>query len=223
MNRSILDIRDMDFQTETEGERWKRMKMLRAEGHNFTAMVPVLVSEGLLDCQTDHRQRKRRAGAVCATCENTIFAFWKRHIGRLTEDERDMMEERWRWREAHEWAAKLAREKSLQNVVVRTIRRTWIEPGDDSAWTVTIITPDGPREAIVRSRDVTGCAKIVTETERHEMRIYPELIRVAMEAVDKLAKMAGIDLDDPDAAEKTPRGKVSVERADAPSDGGTVH
>jgi hypothetical protein len=130
------------------------------------------------------------------------------------------LEVRWEWIEAHRFIARTARQRHVQKVAVRTTRRSRVEPSDGASWRVLIDTPEGAKEAIVLAKDIADVAENVVVTEREEVRIYPELLKLYGETMDKIAKFVGFDVDDPDTLQPVERKKANVRRPgnDQPSE-----
>jgi hypothetical protein len=186
-----------DVVPEVEIDRWQAIKEHYAEGMTFAAMVPLLRDAGLLDCQKGHRQRRGKNGTtVCATCENTATQTWLRGLARLGEVEANALEVRGAWIEDHEFIIRTCRERCIQRVRITTTRSEMV------ARTVTV---DGVET-------VSEVPSTIT-TVREEVRINQGLLRLLSETRDKITRMTGIDLDDPEAMEKVPRGKVNVNRS----------
>lgn len=199
-----------------ELDRWRALKVLKGEGLRWGEIATRLQKLGLLSCPNcsdpAYQRRNLRGETTCTTCETKIAHEWKRNLAKLSEDEADILEVKWAWLEAHEFIARTCRERHVQKVHVRTIRRTWIEPVDGATWNVSINTPEGPREATVKATDVVNSAKVVTETVREEMRIYPELLRLLSETRDKINRARGVDMEDPETLTPVDRKKTRVNR-----------
>ena len=167
------------METETEHtalDRWQVMKAMRAEGKEFAEMVPLLGEMGLLACRTDHRSRVTGKGAtVCSTCEDTISAQWRRGLTRLAETG---------------GADDLLEAKG-----------SWIEA-------YTFIRDTCRKHAVVtRVRSVTRTKHDGTTetTETREAVVNGRLLRLLAQVSDKLARVAGVDV------EKTVTPSVPVE------------
>lgn len=166
------------------------MKVMRAEGLPWYEISAILIEEGLLECHTDHRSRtlgaKAGGGQVCETCDNTARQQWKRYLPRLSEDEADVMEVRWEWIEAHRFIAKTCRARYIQTARITTTKT-----------------------------ELIAGKEVETKTVREEVRINTDLLRLLSATEDKIARFAGVDIDDPESVDPVPRGKVNVNRATA--------
>lgn len=183
--------------TAAELDRWHAVKIFYAEGMTFAAMVPLLHEAGLLDCQKSHRQRRGRGGEmICATCEDTTGQTWRRGLARLGEEEANAFEVRGAWIEDHEFIIRTCRERCIQHVKITTTR-----------------TEQVTRTETIDGATITKEVPSTITTVREEVRINQGLLRLLSETRDKITRMTGIDVDDPESMEKVPRGKVHVNRA----------
>lgn len=221
----------MKTKAEQEAEdleaRFQRIKQLRYEGLTFAKMLPTLIKEGYLPLHAEHENKPPRAkggrtakrnAEVCASCEHAIGEQWRRNHARLRDDEPDVDEQRWKWFADQEWIIATARADYRQRVVITTTKRKQVEPIPGSMWTVRVKLENGEVEQrLYPAESIEGIAEIVETTERVEHRIYPQLLELMSEVRDKVARVAGVDVDevgDPDAekGESTaPRGlRVTV-------------
>jgi hypothetical protein len=180
-----------DTITDLEHLRFERIKVMKIQKLKFRDMVEPLRAEGLLTCQnctngTPRKRASKSSGEVCRTCENTLSVFWKRNITRLADDDVDLLEVKWEWIEGKRHLQRIALERSQQRVVITTTRRETV--ADDKGNPVT------------------------TEyvTERVENRIYPELLRLYDDLGDDIARINGLDTEDPESLTPSPRSKVTL-------------
>lgn len=213
---------------ETDSEaRFRRVKQLRYDGYTFAAMIPTLIKEGYLPEHVKHgnepartkggRTAKRNA-EICSRCENAVSEQWRRLHARLREDEPEVDEQRWKWFRDQEWIVEQCRTDYRQRVVITTTKRKQVEPIPGSMWTVRVKLDNGEVEQrLYPAESIEGIAEIVETTERVEHRIYPQLLELMSEVRDKVARVAGVAVDevgDPDAEREStgaPRGlRVTV-------------
>jgi hypothetical protein len=162
-------------------------------------MVPELSALGLVECRncvagTPKTRVSKSGKEICETCEDSLSQFWRRNIGALSTEEASVLEVRWEWIAVKRQILRKCLERAEQDVLITTTRTETDE---------------------VDGKPVT----ITHKTERRETRIYADLLRLAGETVNQIAKITGFDVDDPEVGDTVPRGKVHVERSDA----GTVH
>lgn len=183
----------------SDADRWQVLRVLFAEGRSFPEMLPVLYEHGLLVCQNGHRKRKGRDGdEICATCEDTIGQQWRRGLVKLSEDQAEALEVRGAWIEAHEFIAATCRRRYLRKVHHTTTRTTRF------------------------TRDVAGVPTLIEETTTTTSvseHVDVRLLRLLAQVRDKLARLAGMNVDKQAKRGKTPKLVLNVH--EITSDGGT--
>lgn len=176
-----------DDVTAVELSRWQVMRALRAERYSFPAMIPVLLTHGLLECQDDHRMRVRRDNgeSVCVTCENTLLVYWRRGLARLAETyaAMDVSEVKGAWFEDHEFILATCRENTIAKRVVTTTHTV-----------ETVQFVDG-KEVPSRTSNTTT---------REEWRVNTPLLRLIGDVRDKMARIGGMNVDRPVTGDKAP-------------------
>lgn len=171
--------------------------ILHERGKSFTEMVPTIQGLGLLTCQESHHKRPLLDGTpVCTTCANTLLVQWRRYLAKLGDSDIDVDETKGAWLHAHAEVYRICRQRCVQEIAVETTRTEYVTTPADAAAGTPATT-----------------AEVVTRTVRKETRVNTSLLRLSLEVRDKMLRMAGVDLDDPDVLEPVPRGKVHVNRA----------
>lgn len=194
-----------------EIERWRALKAMKSSYMTWPEIVNALISEGLLECQnrdgTPHVAKRVSSDGIpfCSTCENTVTQFWLRNVAKLKADQPAIDEVAWHWRNAHEDIERVCREKAVRTSV-RVSERVEM---------VSITSADGT----VTEKPVT------TRTTTTEWLIDRGLLHLRSIVHDKMARMAGIDVDDADDETDQPRGKTNVNRHPGADqrDGGAVN
>lgn len=186
-----------------EAERWKQMKILRAQGLEFWEWVKPLHARGLLECRnckagTPNNRVTSDGDEVCMTCEDTLTQFWRRNIRRLAVEEAVVLEVKGEWIAAHQHIAKTC----LRNMVVTaevTTEKTVIEK----------------RTRVENGKEIVDLVPVTTTTTRREHKMNVSVARLLGDVQDKMAKMAGLDVTDPaGATPPPPRKKMHVHRDD---------
>lgn len=187
-----------DQPTGVELNRWQVMKVLRGEGYSFPAMIPVLTGLGMVDCQDDHRTRIRRDNGetVCVTCENTLLQAWRRGLVRLAEHMPDVNEAKGAWIEDHQFIVDVCVKRHVQNVKITTTRiSTHVET--------------------VEGKDIPVTTTVTTIREHTQTN--QSLLRLLADVRDKMARVAGMNVDRPVTGEKAPDVELNV--FELPDDG----
>lgn len=180
--------------------RWRHMKALRYEGFDFVDMVKPLQALGLLECRnceagTPITRTTATGDEICTTCEDTITQFWRRNLRRLATEEAEVLEVKGGWIEAHLYIAQTCRKNAVITAEVITERTENVE-----------------RVETVNGQEVKTVVPVTVRTVRRERRVNLAAVRLLSEVHDKMAKMAGFDLADPDFDQPVPRKKLNVRR-----------
>jgi hypothetical protein len=185
-----------DTRTELEQQRLDAMKELYVTGHRFSEMVNPLKAAGLIGCQNcDDPKRQRRninGEIICRTCANTIAVFWERNEHELKVTEKDLERVKWEW-------------SGVQRFVMRACHRHYLREIVTSTTKTEIVRVENPKDGEPIERPV------VTTTERREWRIDRGLLQLMSTVADKIAKVNGMDLDEPEGDGIPPGGKVTFE------------
>jgi len=182
-----------DAPTQQEVDREQAMLLLYSQGYSFAAMVGPLHAFNLLKCDDLHRDRQDgRGGKVCATCENTIAATWRRHMARIGADKEEIAEVKGAWLTVHMLVEQICISRFASDVVT-TETRTEIVDGQP----------------------------VTTTTERREPRTNVGLLRLMCEVRDKMARMGGLNVKNPPSSRKVSRRLLAVtERTNEPDEHG---
>lgn len=91
-----------EIQSIREQVRFRRMKVMKAEGLSYAEMVPKLHELGLIECRnceagTPTKRVTKSGEEICTTCEDTIQTFFRRNLESLTWREAELLELRWEW------------------------------------------------------------------------------------------------------------------------------
>jgi hypothetical protein len=172
------------------------MTALKSERMTFAEMIPILAGMGLLTCKETHHMRSSWGNLICESCENILNVTWSRHMRRLGARELDADEVRGAWIYAHGFIENVCMQRYLQDAVIETTRTDFVH-GQDASGKPTV-------------------TEVVTKTVRRETRINFAALKLLSEVRDKMARMAGFDVSDPDPAGPTPRKKMNVIERDHP-------
>jgi hypothetical protein len=173
-----------------ETERWRALKILRAAEMPWSEIVNSLTESGLLDCRNHSETRTTPGGLTfCTTCEDTVTQFWRRNAHKLREDEVDVLEARWSWERGQEYVARMCREHVVRDVEIVT----------DKTEMVMVKTESGAVEK-----------PVTTRTVRRERQIDRGLLQLLSTVYDKMARLRGVDVDNPDPAGPTQRKLMHV-------------
>ena len=178
-----------------ELDRWTVMRVLRAQRYTFSAMVPVLVSLGLIECQKDHRSRVRLGDGetICVTCENNLSVYWSRGLVRLGERSIDPKEAKGAWFEDYEFIMQMCRENAVGPAKRTTTRTTEVVEIVDGKEVKTINTV----------RNVTEF-----KTANHG------LLRLLADVRDKMARVGGFNVAVSGDIEPTPTPELHIHDLD---------
>lgn len=183
-----------------EETRWRQMKALKCEGLSFAEMVPRLAEMDLVACRNCEggvpKTRKTKSGLeICTTCEDTLTQFWRRNIPRLKAEEADILEVKSEWLDAKRFVMRTCRAEYRRCAVTRTTR-------------TELVKIEGAKEGEPQERE------LVTTTEREEWRIDKGLLSLYSQTANEIAKVLGMELDEPEGDGDVPRGKINVNRPD---------
>lgn len=171
------------------------MRVLRAERFSFSAMIPVLVSLGLLECSKEHRFRVRieTADSVCVTCETNLGNYWRRGLVKLGEKTIDPTEVRGAWFEDHEFIMQMCRENAV-GPAKRTTTRT----------TETIEVVEGKEVKTVNTVKNVAEFRVINHG----------LLRLLSDVRDKMARVGGFNVERVGNAEPTPIPELHIHELD---------
>lgn len=175
---------------EVDTDRASAMIVLYAQGLSFWEMIKPLNACGMLACQTTHRFRQTSHGAVCVTCENTLFVSWRRHMKAIGATDADLAAVKGEWFTVHETVERICAQRAIQQVVVETTRTE-----------------------VVDEKDVT------VKTIRTETHINVGLLRLWVDVRDKIARMQGLNVKNPASSRKIQRRLMRVYEREADGSG----
>lgn len=179
--------------TPADVNRDSLMLVWHAEGKRQIDMIEPLKRLGLLRCHPAHASRLSAEGEkVCATCENTLHVAWKRYLERQGFAKPDLNEVRGALLNAYETVERICLERYEQDVEIVT---------------ETV----GPPDAEGKSTTST--------TTRKERKIYVALLRLYVEAREKIARLNGVSVDKRHDRAPIPRRILELVAKDADGDG----
>lgn len=172
-----------------EAERFYAIKVYRAAEYSWPEIIQFLIDDGLIECKNHRRFRPSKGAAeVCMTCEMTVTQFWRRNLQNLSDEEVSLLEVRWQFTEALEWSARMCRDHARRDI--------------EDITEVTTIGEDGK--------------PVTVRTIHRETKIDRGLLRLYAHLRERIAKVSGLDIEDPDPLAKTQRKLLEpYERTDA--------